>query len=138
MTTTSTTTIQLLILSLFVPSHINSFATHEHIVIGGHATLTLPNGTKLLGNNTNLYFPNGNNWVTFADVVGLGGDFYGFQKYPISDAVGKQAQMVAFNNSFNTLYHDADSPCKGRFKSVPLTLTQLLLTRTNFYILLLC
>jgi len=65
-----------------------------------------------LGNTTHLFFPNGNDWVTFAHVVGLGGDFYGFEKHAISDAVGTQAQMIAFNNSFNTLFLDPDTPIK--------------------------
>jgi hypothetical protein len=103
-----------LLLHLFhLPSFASSFATHEHIYIGSTVQLTLPglNGTKK-GNETLLHFPNGNVWVTFADVVGLGGDFYGFPRAAISDATGADNQRIAFNNSFNTLFWDRDKPVK--------------------------
>ena len=63
-----------------------------------------------MGNETLLHFPNGNKWVSFADVVGLGGDYYGFEAAPITDAVGLSNQMIRFNNSFHTLYSASDAP----------------------------
>tara|TARA_B100000780_G_scaffold68900_1_gene45633 strand:- start:148 stop:621 length:474 start_codon:yes stop_codon:yes gene_type:complete len=87
-----------------------SFATHEHIVIGAGAKITV-NGKQTLGNEAHLNFPNGNTLVTFSQVVALAGDFYGLPDSAISDAVGLDAQMTAFNNSFNTLYHEPAS-CK--------------------------
>ena len=88
-----------------------SFATHEHLYIGSTATLFLNNTTQQ-GNETLLLFPNGNTWVKFSDVVGLGGDFYGYRNAAISDAVGLEGQMTAFNNSFNTLYLASDAIAK--------------------------
>jgi hypothetical protein len=88
-----------------------SFATHEHIAIGSSVQVTL-NGTTMSGKETLLYFPNGNSWISFADVVALGGDYYGFEAAPITDAVGLPNQMVRFNNSFSTLYFDSDAPLK--------------------------
>ena len=76
---TSIPKVSLLCCSTLFVDLVTSFATHEHITIGSSVHLTL-NNTTTMGNETLLHFPNGNKWVSFADVVGLGGDYYGWQR----------------------------------------------------------
>lgn len=80
---------------------LQGFEYAEHAYIGDFVSLTLKDGTPILGKDHILTLTNGLQ-VTFGQINGLAGDFYG-TKFPISDGKDLNAQGANFELAFNAL-----------------------------------
>ncbi|KEP48958.1 phosphatidylcholine-hydrolyzing phospholipase C [Rhizoctonia solani 123E] len=77
------------------------FEYAEHSFIGDDVNLTLANGLKIPAFDHKFTLDNGLN-VTYGQINGLAGDFYGTDK-PISDGADAQDQSTRFVAAYNTL-----------------------------------
>ena len=102
----------LLLLGAIIVSPVVGFGTIEHRAIGDAGTLRyIVHGVQKNrpAKTAKLDLPNGNK-LSFGEIIGLAGDFYGVVGEPISEGATQQDRERRFNAAFGTLAVAPDTP----------------------------